>query len=132
MDSFSTGIGLEAQFMDSQIAEGVMNRLMSFMEEPVVVLPIHDSFIVRVGDQWILETAMKDVFKELTGSSSSVTRTGIKVNKHYGLSMEDVDNLPIKDQIQSQHELKEIMKQVNSFMGRYVRSWEQWKANSEV
>ena len=75
---------------------------------------------------------MKDVFNELTGSSSSVTRTGIKVNKHYGLPMEDVDNLPIKDQIQSQPELKEIMKQVNSFMGRYVSSWEQWKANSEV
>ena len=48
---FNTGIGLKAQFIDSQIAEEV---LLAMMYQDIPVLPIHDSFIVRTGYAFLL------------------------------------------------------------------------------
>ena len=41
---FGTGYGVRLQFLDSQIAEAVMLRML-----PEPCLPVHDSFIVRSG-----------------------------------------------------------------------------------
>jgi len=49
------------QRLDSDIAEGVM---MALYAKDIVVLPIHDSFIVRRGFEGYLKTTMNRVFQE--------------------------------------------------------------------
>lgn len=58
---FNSGIGVDLQFHDSEIAEQVMLRL---MEQGEVCLPIHDSFIVRVKAADKLQRAMTAAFSE--------------------------------------------------------------------
>jgi len=59
-----SGVGLELQFLESQIAEHVM---LSLLEKNVVCLPIHDSFIVAAKDETLLKQAMEVAFQHLTG-----------------------------------------------------------------
>ena len=54
-----SGIGVKLQYLDSQIAERVILRLLRINE---VCLPIHDSFIVRVEATLDLVSAMKQEF----------------------------------------------------------------------
>ncbi|MEZ7812382.1 MAG: hypothetical protein QMB16_01630 [Paracoccaceae bacterium] len=56
---FFTGIGNKLQFKDSCIAESVM---LQFAGQNQVALPIHDSFIMRVGHSGELEEAMRRAF----------------------------------------------------------------------
>jgi hypothetical protein len=58
---FNTGVGVELQCQDSEIAQEVMLRL---MDKGEVCLPIHDSFIVRVQAVALLYKTMHDVFQE--------------------------------------------------------------------
>ena len=52
------------QRKDSDIAEKVMLKL---YEEAIVALPVHDSFIVRIGFRSHLNKAMMEAFEEVTG-----------------------------------------------------------------
>ena len=83
---FNSGIGLQTQFIDSQIAERVM---LSMMYEEVLVLPIHDSFIVRAGyAEWLRED-MKKAFREIVEADVSLTIEGSRGNEHFGMSDEE-------------------------------------------
>jgi len=84
---FSSGEGLNAQFIDSQIAEHVM---MALLHEEVVVLPIHDSFIVRVGFRQWLDEEMNKAFEKITGAKTTLTEAPIKANEHFGLNDEEL------------------------------------------
>ncbi|MBE7184532.1 MAG: hypothetical protein INR68_09015 [Methylobacterium mesophilicum] len=66
---FSTGIGLELQRIDSDIAEQVMLELMT---EGIVALPVHDSFIVPLGKEDRLKSAMLKAFAEHAGAEIRV------------------------------------------------------------
>jgi hypothetical protein len=59
-----TGIGLKLQFIDSQIAEHVMLRL---MKQGITCLPVHDSFIVPMHQVSQLQTAMTDAYMAIVG-----------------------------------------------------------------
>ncbi len=63
-DYFFTGVGVELQYKDSQIAEEVMTRVWEETNE--VVLPMHDSFIVRAGRVYELREIMRKVYREHT------------------------------------------------------------------
>ena len=77
---FNSGIGVDLQYDDSEIAQEVMLRLMDSGE---VCLPIHDSFIVRIQAVELLWKTMNDVFQERFSQSP-----GIKPEMGYrGLSM---------------------------------------------
>ena len=56
---FFTGVGNKLQFKDSCIAESV---LLQFADQNQAALPIHDSFIMRVGHAGELEEAMRRAF----------------------------------------------------------------------
>jgi hypothetical protein len=73
---FNSGIGVDLQFRDSEIAEKVMLRL---MEQGEVCLPIHDSFIVRVSAVEMLEREMTAAF-----SQSFSQAPGLKIEFGYG------------------------------------------------
>jgi len=58
---FGSGIGLRLQRVDSDIAEDVM---MSFLARDVLVLPIHDSFLIYNAWAPELREAMKTAYKQ--------------------------------------------------------------------
>ena len=87
-DQFNTGVGLETQFLDSQIAELVMLRM---ADEGIVVLPIHDSFIVRAGYEVLLREVMLEVFLELAGKHGKTSSEYPRLKRHFGLEQAEVD-----------------------------------------
>lgn len=60
------GLGLRYQFIDSQIAERVMIKLLDI---GIIALPIHDSFIVAATHQQALVDAMIEAFHLIVGSN---------------------------------------------------------------
>jgi hypothetical protein len=64
-DSF----GLALQNADSYLAQRVIEK---FVDEMKPILPIHDSFVVRMSDVGLLENAMGDAFREEFGIASLI------------------------------------------------------------
>lgn len=65
----NTGIGLDFQYMDSQIAERVMLRLLA---KGIPCLPVHDSFIVDRQSTKELHQAMDEAYSALMGRSAKL------------------------------------------------------------
>jgi hypothetical protein len=59
------GFGLRYQFTDSQIAEIVMTKLMN---QGILCLPVHDSFICQEHHLSELELAMREAYEAVLGS----------------------------------------------------------------
>jgi len=74
----NTGIGLELQNLDSQIAERV---LMAMTERQIPCLPVHDSFIVPARHEDRLREAMMRSYMELMGFEPLVERANEPVNE---------------------------------------------------
>ena len=66
---FSSGIGVELMFAESQMAEQIM---LHFTQGNYPCLPIHDSFIVHHGLDDDLKATMQRVYKNYTGMDISV------------------------------------------------------------
>ena len=116
------GIGLTTQFIDSRIAEDIM---LTMVDLGVLVLPIHDSFIVKAKHQRLLENTMLESFKTITGHPGSVDSTSPRLPEHFGLSDEEYSRLPgyLKDlggNLSRTHTN-------TSIMGLFLKSW---RANS--
>ena len=77
---FGTGIGIELMYTDSVIAEDVM---LSFLKEGIIVLPIHDSFIIRTGYELSLSAQMKLSFNKIVKTKTKVTTTGSLLPEHF-------------------------------------------------
>ena len=121
-DQLTAGIGLYSTYIDSQIAELVMKTMQA---DGIVVLPIHDSFLVRTGYQQWLEVVMEAAFKDVTGGIVATDADGPRLSKHFALSKEEF----ISDESNgivngSSLDLKSLF-QV-SVMTRYLSYWQQW------
>lgn len=119
------GIGLKTQFIDGQIAEDIM---LTMMYLGILVLPIHDSFIVIDKHQKLLETVMLDSFKKITGHLGSVDVTLPRLPRYFGYSKEDYENVP-KDlrkasskPLVDPSDYRETKDSVST-MSRYLNSW---------
>jgi hypothetical protein len=130
-EQLSSGVGLKAQYIDSQIAEAVMLEL---MKEDVVVLPVHDSFIVPVGYQSALVSSMNYHFNQLTGSRSIVEAELVKTDEHFGMSSDEV--LELQDQggesvgvTNGTETWDSVIGDQQRIMSKYLTSWEQWLAS---
>jgi len=66
---FLKGVGLKLMNQDSKVAEKVMLQMLKLGH---VVLPVHDSFIVRNSASHELETIMKEVFEEEFGRKAKL------------------------------------------------------------
>ena len=84
-DQLTAGIGLYSTYIDSQIAELVMKTMQA---DGIVVLPIHDSFLVRTGYQQWLTTVMEAAFKDVTGGIVATDADGPRLSKHFALTKE--------------------------------------------
>ena len=122
---FSTGFGLVAQFIDSSIAEEVMLKM---MQEDVLVLPIHDSFIVRAGYANWLHEEMKSAFQRILNAGIGVSIEGIKGNSHFQIPMAEVTSEVIS--LSSEEAWDAFVEKNNSIMGRYLNSWQRKQMQS--
>ena len=71
---FGTGYGVHLQFLDSQIAMKVMQRMY-----PEPCLPIHDSFVVRTRQENKLNQIMDEEFTALTGVKAGIKSESLEV-----------------------------------------------------
>ena len=130
-NELSSGIGLKTQYIDSQIAEAVMLEL---LKEDVVVLPVHDSFIVPTGYQSALESSMKHHFNLLTGSTSTVEAEVVKTDDHYGMTAEEVLQLEATESesvgvVAGVGTWELVVSNQQKITTNYLTSWEQWLAS---
>ena len=80
-------MGLTLQYEDSQIAEDVMLQM---AERGAVVLPVHDSFIVRASYEQELIEVMNEAFGRKYGIKP-VMKTKVTV---YGQELSEGENTP--------------------------------------
>jgi hypothetical protein len=73
-NQFRSGAGRRLQKVDSDVAERVM---LSMQDRDSIVLPIHDSFITFVGHRDILEAAMLNAYREITGGEIRADRQAL-------------------------------------------------------
>ncbi|MDB4230046.1 hypothetical protein N9805_05115 [Paracoccaceae bacterium] len=85
-DQFATKAGLDLMYLDSQIAEEIINY---FTEENIPILTVYDSFIVPIGEEDILDSMMKAAFSMVTRKN----KVNVKYNK----------NITMKSIFASQH-----------------------------
>lgn len=64
------GMGLEYQYVESEIADLVMTKL---LEQGIVCLPIYDSFRVQTGYEFQLREAMITTYKAVLGTAPEIS-----------------------------------------------------------
>ena len=122
-----TGYGLDLQFLDSQIAESIMLKL---IQNNIAVLPIHDSFIVRLGYQDKLRDAMRETFNDLVNKKAKVKSSPTKNQSTFGMLESEISilehdiNFGIETPLQL-GESGELFK--FTIMERYLASWRRRK-----
>jgi len=122
-DSLQSGAGLHAQFIESIIAEKVM---LDLLEQDVVVLPIHDSFIIRLGFANDLRESMQRNFKEVTGLDVGLDTDIVKGDNSFGMTADEVvsRSQPVDANIYSFSEAGvELFEKDYSFERDFRRGW---------
>ena len=129
-ERLADGIGLESQFVDSQIAESVMLKM---LKDGIVCLPIHDSFLVPSGHHQILSSVMKDTFREITGAEISVDLDIVKTDQLYGLKKDEIlekqksnPEVGILSGSETWDALKDEQKKLTT---KFIQSWRVWSSN---
>lgn len=115
------GVGLDTQFYDSQIAMTVMKEMMA---EGILVLPIHDSFIVRNSCETVLKSVMTKAFNTHLGQSIATSTDGSRLPKHFGVKNEDFEVIRPSDQDIVNLASVGIHSNESSVMEGYVSSWQ--------
>lgn len=124
---FGTDEGLKAQYLDSVIAEDIM---MSLLKEDTVVLPIHDSFLIRQGHELWLREQMKESFIKFTKSQKNIKlkidvprnrEIFKKTNKEIG----EIPKLVTFDSITDK-----LWEEDKNLCRVYENQWEIWKSNN--
>ena len=134
-EQLATGIGLRAQYIDSVVAEQVMLRM---MEQGVVVLPIHDSFCIRLGYRQSLEMLMQDVFLELVEAETSVDVAYSKGDEYFGLERKEIEERidALEDEtermgvIDADKLFSKLVNRQSDIMDGFLGSWESWRAGT--
>ena len=122
---FSTGVGLETMFIDSQIA---MEIMLHYLEDGIVVLPVHDSFIIRCGFESDLGRTMINKFKEVVGFSTKVKAIGPLLPEHfYNPPTTTASTDPSEGIVAGTDLWNLIIDKSSEIYNEYLRSWEKWK-----
>jgi len=120
---FGTGVGLELMYLDSKIAEELM---LFFRFQGVVLLPIHDSFIIRAGYELSLRAEMKNIFNRLLKSYILVKSTGPKPREYFNKSIPS--HLSQGKIIHGKDTWDLLMEDdSNEYYSIYLSAWEKWR-----
>lgn len=127
------GMGLQTQLLDSQIAERV---ILTMLADDILVLPIHDSFIVRLGMEQSLRATMQRVFEQATGATIKMTTDGTRGTSDFGMSKAEFEAELSKHKddpsfgiISSHSFIEEICREPDSSQ-LYLMSWRRWSQGS--
>jgi len=122
-----TGIGLNSQFVESNIAETVM---LTMLDEGAVCLPIHDSFITNLENVALLEELMMEAFETVTGAQVSLDRDIVRVNSNFGMATETVLELAEDPEagVVSAGDVFETAFVNRSATDKFVDYWDAWQA----
>jgi hypothetical protein len=120
-DAIHAGIGLDTQFHDSQIAMTVMKEMMA---DGILVLPIHDSFIVRNSCEVVLKSVMTKAFNTHLGQSIATSTDGSRLPKHFGVDNKDFEVIRPTNQDIVNLASVDIYSDDSSVMEGYVSSWQ--------
>ena len=122
---FSTGVGLQTMFIDSQIA---MEIMLHYLEDDIVVLPVHDSFIIRCGFESDLGRTMINKFKEVVGFDTKVKAIGPLLPEHfYNPPTTTASTDPSEGIVAGTDLWNLIIDKSSKIYNEYLRSWEKWK-----
>ena len=122
---FSTGVGLQTMFIDSQIA---MEIMLHYLEDDIVVLPVHDSFIIRCGFESDLGRTMINKFKEVVGFGTKVKAIGPLLPEHfYNPPTTTTSTDPSEGIVAGTDLWNLIIDKSSKIYNEYLRSWEKWK-----
>ena len=121
-DVFATDIGLQAQYLDSCVAEDVM---LSLLKLGITCLPIHDSFIVTVSHYSILEKQMYESYQKVMGAPIAIKDEVIKSHRTLTTKNKDMASRPIDSDILSNEDLlnEYEYRQQGNLMQNYFKSY---------
>ena len=125
---FGTGVGLELMYLDSMIADELM---LFFRMEGIVLLPIHDSFIIRAGYELSLKSEMMIIFKRLMDSYILVKSTDSKPREYFNKSIPT----PLsKGRIVPARELWGLVIEdtSNEYYSIYHNAWMKWRVQKNI
>ena len=132
-NQLTEGMGLRTQLLDSQIAERV---ILSMLADDILVLPIHDSFIVRLGMEQSLRATMQRVFEQATGATIKMTTDGTRGTSDFGMSKAEFEAEISKHKddpsfgIVSSHSFIEEISREPDNSQLYLMSWKRWSQGS--
>ena len=129
-EKVTDGVGLSTQLLDSQIAERV---ILSMLANDILVLPIHDSFIVRRGMEQDLKMTMQNIFEQATGSRGKVSTEYLRSSKDFGITKGEIEAeiLKVKEDpslgiISTADVFKAIQSEEPDNNEDYLNSWREW------
>jgi len=111
---FRSGIGVELQRIDSDIAETVM---LTMMEHGMLILPIHDSFIVRRGHHLALKDHMARAYKDYSGQDISIS-----------LDLSFADKLPAGRVVSTFEQMEQLIDKSSAAPAGYESYYERGRA----
>ena len=126
-DLIGTKAGLEAMYIDSQIAEIVM---LEGVKQGILILPIHDSFIIRAKYEQGLKRLMQEAFRIVTGASTQLSTTPFKFKDEFGITAEEAASNAPPHGVWNAADLMDQYFSYRSkagFMGRYLSSYWSFK-----
>ena len=116
---FGTGVGLKLMYLDSILAERLMEW---FTYNNIILLPIHDSFIIRAGYELSLRAQMKIEFKKLVNADVQVKSDVVKNREHFPNVVVAVSDIK-KQIIKGTDTLHYLLDDTYGIYERYTASW---------
>jgi hypothetical protein len=123
------GMGLSTQLLDSQIAERVV---LSMLADDILVLPIHDSFIVRVDAAHDLKAIMHRIFEQATGAAIKSTTDYARAPRDFGKTKDEFEaeifnhrDDPGFGVLSSYSRVEKVSLKLDNSR-RYLGSWGRW------
>ena len=124
---FGTDEGLKAQYLDSVIAEDI---ILSLLKEPTVVLPIHDSFLIREGHELWLREQMKESFIKFTKSQTNIKLKIDRPRKRDTFKKTDKEISQLHEFITFDDIADKLWEKDKNLSRVYESQWETWKNNN--
>ena len=124
---FGTDEGLKAQYLDSVIAEDI---ILSLLKEPTVVLPIHDSFLIREGHELWLREQMKESFIKFTKTQTNIKLKIDRPRKRDTFKKTDKEISQLAEFVTFDDIADKLWEKDKNLSRVYESQWETWKNNN--
>ena len=121
-DRITNGWGLESQYLDSEIALQLMYQF-AIHDDPL--LPVHDSFITKKGNELYLQQLMLDTFERVAKGKTRVDVTTSLPNEGFREkdSHKEYSKIYLGQEILDQYITDKDPLGEYSLMNRYLKSW---------